>query len=90
MPEFSMKGQAFTIDERYSVGYQPTEAEALALNRLVQRNLRDAILAGRVASRDAAVAFAASDAALAKPISPSQSQSAGDTVDVSADLDDLL
>lgn len=85
-----MKGQAFTIPERYSAGHTPTEAEALALNRLVQRNLRDAILAGRVTTREAALAFAMSDLVLAKPQSPTRAQDDGEPADVAADLDDLL
>lgn len=65
MIEIVVKGKAVRVQERYRAGDSPTSAEAEALNRLIQRNLKEAVEAGRVRTRAEAIAFAHSDSALA-------------------------
>ena len=64
MPDFTIKGHVFTAPTRYTQGHRLTDAEAEALNRLVQARLRESINNGAIKSRPDAEAFALSDKAL--------------------------
>ena len=67
MPDFSVKGHAFTAPTRYTEGHRLTSAESETLNRLVQVHLRSAILNRIVTTRQEAEAFVLSDKALEAP-----------------------